>query len=86
MEQLPAINNPKLLVTGGGARNTFLIKRLEEVLKQKGITVEVPIDDLVDFKEAIIMGLIGVLRWRKKIIHWPLLQAHREIVLAGPFG
>lgn len=66
IERLPATNNPKLLVTGGGARNTFLIKRLEEVLKQKGVAVEVPINDLVDFKEAIIMGLIGVLRWREE--------------------
>jgi anhydro-N-acetylmuramic acid kinase len=65
-DQLPPINNSKILVTGGGAKNSFLIKRLEEILKQKNIAVEVPINDLVDFKEAIIMGLIGVLRWREE--------------------
>ncbi|MBO9570692.1 MAG: anhydro-N-acetylmuramic acid kinase [Chitinophagaceae bacterium] len=62
----PDITNHKMLVTGGGAKNSFLIKRMGELLKEKGVSVEVPIDDLVDFKEAIIMGLIAVLRWREE--------------------
>jgi anhydro-N-acetylmuramic acid kinase len=56
----------KMLVTGGGARNTFLIKRLSEVLAALNVTLEIPSDDLIDFKEAIIMALIGVLRWREE--------------------
>jgi anhydro-N-acetylmuramic acid kinase len=56
----------KMLVTGGGARNSFLVGRLREMLAEKGVTVEVPAADLADFKEAIIMGLIGVLRWREE--------------------
>lgn len=66
---LPATSKPnghKILVTGGGAKNSFLIKRLQESLKKAGVSVEIPINDLVDFKEAIIMGLIGVLRWREE--------------------
>lgn len=59
-------NGRKIFVTGGGAKNSFLIRRLEEVLKEINIAVEVPINDLVDYKEAIIMGLIGVLRWREE--------------------
>jgi anhydro-N-acetylmuramic acid kinase len=56
----------KMLVTGGGARNSFLIKRLSEVLAGLNVTLETPADDLIDFKEAIIMALIGVLRWREE--------------------
>lgn len=56
----------KLLVTGGGAHNTFLVARLTELLREINITVVVPDKKLVDFKEAIIMGLIGVLRWREE--------------------
>lgn len=55
-----------MLVTGGGARNSFLVKRLKEVLAELNVAVDIPADDLIDFKEAIIMGLIGVLRWREE--------------------
>lgn len=56
--------NSKLLLTGGGAFNNFLVERLSEVLNSTGITVIVPDDYLVKYKEALIMALIGVLRWR----------------------
>lgn len=56
----------KLLVTGGGAHNTFLVERLTDLLREINIEVVVPDKNLVDFKEAIIMGLIGVLRWREE--------------------
>jgi anhydro-N-acetylmuramic acid kinase len=58
--------NHKLLVTGGGAFNTFLIQRLSEELSSFGIEVVVPEEHLVKYKEALIMGLIGVLRWRQE--------------------
>ena len=56
----------KMLVTGGGARNSFLIKRLGEMLRELNVAIETPSDDLIDFKEAIIMALIGGLRWREE--------------------
>lgn len=56
----------KMLVTGGGAFNTFLVQRLAESLRSFNIEVIVPQDALVEFKEALIMGLIGVLRWREE--------------------
>ena len=56
----------KMLVTGGGAHNRFLVSRLSELIK--GIAVETVIADpmLADFKEALIMAFIGVLRWREE--------------------
>jgi anhydro-N-acetylmuramic acid kinase len=56
----------KLLATGGGAFNSFLIQRLSEELAQTGIEVVVPNENLVKYKEALIMALIGVLRWRQE--------------------
>jgi anhydro-N-acetylmuramic acid kinase len=56
----------KLLVTGGGALNTFLVQRLREELEESGIEVVVPDEKLVQYKEALVMALIGVLRWRQE--------------------
>jgi anhydro-N-acetylmuramic acid kinase len=53
---------PKMLVTGGGAHNVFMVERLRSV----GIEVVVPEAQLVDYKEALVMALIGVLRWREE--------------------
>ena len=53
----------KMLATGGGAHNTFLVDRLRTRL---GLEVVVPDKNLVDYKEALIMALIGVLRWREE--------------------
>jgi anhydro-N-acetylmuramic acid kinase len=56
----------KLLVTGGGAHNHFLIERLNAYLEPTGLEVLVPEPSLVDMKEALIMGFIGLLRWREE--------------------
>jgi anhydro-N-acetylmuramic acid kinase len=56
----------RLLVTGGGAFNTFLVQRLKDQLKKLSIEVIVPDKKLVNYKEALIMALIGVLRWREE--------------------
>lgn len=56
----------RLLVTGGGAFNTFLINKLSEQLQSLNIEVIVPEENLVKYKEALIMALIGVLRWRQE--------------------
>lgn len=58
-------SNKRLLATGGGALNKHLMKRFSELLK--GIcTVEIPDTQTVAFKEALIFGLLGVLRLQKE--------------------
>lgn len=54
----------KILVTGGGTYNLFLINRIVEISKAKII---VPSDLLINYKEALIFALLGVLRINKKI-------------------
>ncbi|RYZ27836.1 MAG: anhydro-N-acetylmuramic acid kinase, partial [Chitinophagaceae bacterium] len=62
----PRTANEKLLVTGGGAFNTFLTEQLSTALKPLSIEVVVPDPGLVQYKEALIMAFIGVLRWRQE--------------------
>lgn len=59
-------SNLKLLVTGGGALNTFLVNQLANSLKTLDVEVVVPDEKLVQYKEALIMAFIGVLRWREE--------------------
>jgi anhydro-N-acetylmuramic acid kinase len=58
--------NSKLLITGGGAHNGFLVKRIATLISGYGVKAIVPNKQLVDFKEAIVMALLGVLRWREE--------------------
>lgn len=61
--QLPTANG-QLLITGGGAFNKFLVERLSEILTGISISIFIPDENLIKYKEALIMALIGVLRWR----------------------
>ncbi len=56
----------KLLVTGGGALNHYLMQRLIALLGEANIEVEIPDEKIIQYKEALIMALIGVLRWREE--------------------
>lgn len=58
--------NKSLLVTGGGANNQFLIEKLREHLSSINIDVVIPDAQLINYKEALVMALIGVLRWRQE--------------------
>lgn len=52
-------NKSKILCTGGGAYNTYLISRLKKHCKQEII---VPDKKWVEFKEALVFAFLGVLR------------------------
>jgi anhydro-N-acetylmuramic acid kinase len=56
----------QMLVCGGGGHNKFLISRLKNHLAGISIDLIIPEDTLMDFKEALIMAFIGVLRWREE--------------------
>ena len=60
------ISNSKLFITGGGAFNTLLIQRLSEAFQPFAIQVIVPDENTIKYKEALVMALIGVLRWREE--------------------
>ncbi len=56
----------KMMVTGGGAFNTFLMKLISEKLLTKNVEVVIPDSKLIQYKEALVMALIGTLRWREE--------------------
>ena len=53
----------KMLVTGGGARNKFLIERLQARTKHEVIVPEAAI---IDYKEALIFAFLGLRRMEGK--------------------
>lgn len=49
--------------TGGGVFNTFLMQRMQELFLEKmDLEIVLPEKEIIQFKEAILMGLLGVLR------------------------
>lgn len=56
----------KILFTGGGAKNSFLMEQLELKL-QSNQTIVKPNEKLIDYKEALIFAFLGVLRERGEI-------------------
>ena len=58
-------NNLKnILITGGGAKNIFLI---EQIKRKINCSVIIPDEILVDYKEALIFAFMGKLRLQNKI-------------------
>lgn len=51
-----------LLITGGGAYNDFVIERIRFHLPE--MTIIIPSKKIIEFKEALLFGLLGVLKLR----------------------
>lgn len=54
----------KVLLTGGGTYNTFLVEKLQNKTKAELV---IPEKDIIDFKEALIFAFMGVLRLNNEI-------------------
>ena len=52
-----------ILVTGGGAYNSYLIERIKNYKK---INLIIPPAELIEFKEALIFALLGILKLRNE--------------------
>jgi len=56
--------NKKILITGGGAYNNFLLKRLSSFSSHQLI---IPDNKTVEYKEALIFAFLGILRMRNEV-------------------
>ena len=61
-----SVTSRQMLVTGGGAFNGFLINCIKVALKTLNIDIVIPDEKIIRYKEALIMALLGVLRWREE--------------------
>ena len=55
----------KLLITGGGAYNDFLVEKMQKYLPKMQLII--PDSKTLEYKEALIFGLLGVLKLRNEI-------------------
>lgn len=57
-------DNNSVLITGGGAFNSFLIERISF---HANVSLRLPDKQLIDYKEALIFAFLGLLRLQNKI-------------------
>jgi anhydro-N-acetylmuramic acid kinase len=58
------INGKNILITGGGAYNTYIIDLIKS---QTSKNIQLPSQQIIDFKEALIFGFLGVLKVENEI-------------------
>ena len=58
------VSDAKMLITGGGTLNNYLLECIEDKCNLKII---IPQKEIIDFKEAIIFAFLGVLRMRNEV-------------------
>ena len=59
------IKKGQMLATGGGAYNDFIIERIQSHLPEMKIVIPSP--KILEFKEALIFALLGILKLRNEI-------------------
>ncbi len=62
-DNLNELDGDRVLVTGGGTYNGYLMERLQHLTRA---LVIIPGKQLIEFKEALIFGFLGVLRMRSE--------------------
>jgi anhydro-N-acetylmuramic acid kinase len=73
--------NTRLLITGGGAFNSFLVEKIKEYLPKSKI--HLPDSQLIEYKEALIFAFLGVLRWERKVNCLSSVTAAKKDTIGG---
>ena len=55
-----------MLITGGWAKNSFLMNCFRQYLPAQ-VEIDIPNENLIEYKEAIVFALLGVLRSRGEV-------------------
>lgn len=65
ISQVVLAPDKKMLVTGGGAHNSFLMEKIKQELSSTKVII--PDKETINFKEAIVFAFLGYLRVNKNI-------------------
>jgi len=52
----------KMMISGGGVHNIFMVNELKGKIEKKKVTIIKPNNQIAEFKEALLMGLMAFLR------------------------
>ncbi len=72
-----------MLLSGGGTHNTFLVEELKAKLASRNIELIVPEKAIIDFKEAVLMALLGLLRLEKIPNSMPDVSGAKKATING---
>ena len=75
----------KVLVTGGGAFNTFLIERLEQLASADQIRIHLPTPAVINYKECALMAWLGYLTKHGKSYGIAQLTGASSDTIGGAF-
>lgn len=75
--------NKKIFVTGGGAYNIFLTETLKIKLASFSMELIEPGNTIIEFKEALIMAFLAVLRWREESTTLPSVTGASRAGIGG---
>lgn len=73
----------KLMLTGGGAYNIFLVESLKLRLDALSLEWLMPDTNIIENKEALIMALLAVLRWREESTTLPEVTGAHKAGIGG---
>jgi len=78
IKSVGANKNESILVSGGGAYNHYLIKKLKNRL-----SIEIPTNEVIDYKEALIFAFLGLYRFLGKKNTLSSVTGAKKAVCAG---
>ena len=63
-KNIGSYSKPKVLLTGGGAYNNYLVDRLSKLSEAE---ILLPESEIIEFKEALVFALLGVLKSEEEV-------------------
>jgi anhydro-N-acetylmuramic acid kinase len=74
----------KMMASGGGVFNTFLLDCIrKEAHQHYKVGLDVPAEDIIDYKEALLMALMGYLRLKETPNCLPAATGSTRPIVSG---
>lgn len=75
----------KILVTGGGAHNSFLLQQINAFGREHSFSFEKPNDQIIDFKESLLMAYLGYLSYNRQPFGIASITGAKHDTIGGSF-